>query len=64
MKTTMKNTFKFGFLAMALSLGAAACSSNQSGDNADTTEIDTATTIDTPSTTETPYDSVETDTTQ
>lgn len=60
----MKNTFKFGFLALAFTLLAAACSSNQSGENSDTTAIDTATTIDTPATTETPYDSVETDTAQ
>ncbi len=39
----MKNLFKFGFLALAISLSVAACSSNKTEEAAtDTTAVDTA----------------------
>lgn len=49
----MKNAFKFGFLAVAISLSVAACNSEKSGESTDTivtdsstivTEVDTLTT--------------------
>lgn len=47
----MKNAFKFGFLALAISLSAAACQSSETtGESADTTLTDTSaivTTVDT-----------------
>ena len=46
----MKNAFKFGFLALAISLSVAACSSENKGTSADTTLTDSgavATTVDT-----------------
>ncbi|WEK18010.1 MAG: hypothetical protein P0Y49_14530 [Candidatus Pedobacter colombiensis] len=47
----MKNAFKFGFLALAISLSVAACqSSEKTGESADTTLTDTSavvTTVDT-----------------
>jgi len=36
----MKNAFKFGFLALAISLSVAACNSEKSGESADTTLTD------------------------
>ncbi|MEJ6979363.1 hypothetical protein WG906_02805 [Pedobacter sp. P351] len=38
----MKNLFKFGFLALAISLSVAACSSNKSEEATDSTVVDTA----------------------
>ena len=38
----MKNLFKFGFLALAISLSVAACSSNKSEEATDSTAVDTA----------------------
>ena len=39
----MKNAFKFGFLALAISLSVAACqSSEKTGESADTTLTDTS----------------------
>jgi ABC-type oligopeptide transport system substrate-binding subunit len=47
----MKNAFKFGFLALAISLSVAACqSSEKTGESSDTTLTDTSavvTTVDT-----------------
>ncbi len=47
----MKNAFKFGFLALAISLSVAACqSSEKTGESTDTTLTDTSaivTTVDT-----------------
>jgi predicted small lipoprotein YifL len=37
----MKNAFKYGFLALALSLSVAACNSEKKADSADTTLTDT-----------------------
>ncbi|MBY0245634.1 MAG: hypothetical protein K2Q03_09295 [Sphingobacteriaceae bacterium] len=37
----MKNLFKFGFLALALSLGVVACSGEKKAENADSTAVDT-----------------------
>jgi len=38
----MKNAFKFGFLALAISLSVAACSSEKKGDATDSTMADTS----------------------
>ena len=38
----MKNLFKFGFVALAISLSVAACSSNKSSESADSTAVDSA----------------------
>ena len=38
----MKNSFKLGFLALALSLSVAACNSEKTGDDADTTLTDSS----------------------
>jgi hypothetical protein len=38
----MKNLFKFGFLALALSLSVVACNSEKKADAADSTAIDSA----------------------
>lgn len=43
----MKNLFKFGFLALALSLSVAACNSEKKADGADTTAADTTMAVDT-----------------
>ncbi|MBC7567562.1 MAG: hypothetical protein H7223_11440 [Pedobacter sp.] len=46
----MKNAFKFGFLALAITLSVAACNSEKSGESTDTSLSDTATittTVDT-----------------
>lgn len=45
-KIKMKNLFKFGFLALALSLTVVACQSETKTDGADTTAVDT-TVVDT-----------------
>jgi hypothetical protein len=37
----MKNLFKFGFVALAISLSVAACSSNQTEEATDSTAVDT-----------------------
>jgi len=42
----MKNLFKFGFLALALSLTVVACSSEKKAEGTDTTAVDT-TVVDT-----------------
>jgi len=48
----MKNAFKFGFLALAISLSVAACqSSEKTGESTDTTVVDSATTVTTVDTT-------------
>jgi hypothetical protein len=41
----MKNTFKLGFVALALSLSFAACSGNKPKDGADTTVVGNTTTV-------------------
>ena len=56
----MKNSFKFGFLALAITLSVAACNSNKTGEGADSTAVDTATVVDTAATTT--VDSLATDT--
>lgn len=38
----MKNLFKFGFLAMVISLSVAACNSEKKGDATDSTMTDTS----------------------
>jgi hypothetical protein len=38
----MKNLFKFGFVALAISLSVAACSSNKSEGASDSTAVDSA----------------------
>lgn len=43
----MKNLFKFGFLALALSLGVAACNSEKKDGANDTTVVDSTTVVDT-----------------
>jgi hypothetical protein len=44
----MKNLFKFGFLALAISLSVAACNTNQ-GENAASDSIDSTTEVTTDS---------------
>lgn len=47
----MKNLFKFGFLALAISLSVAACTSEKKADATDSTMTDTSmTTMDTTAT--------------
>lgn len=47
----MKNLFKFGFLALAISLSVAACTSEKKADATDSTMTDTSmTTMDTTTT--------------
>jgi ABC-type glycerol-3-phosphate transport system substrate-binding protein len=41
----MKNMFKFGFLALAISLSVAACNSEKKGDTTDTTMTDSSTVV-------------------
>lgn len=41
----MKNAFKFGFLAVAISLSVAACNSEKSGETTDTTVTDSSTIV-------------------
>ncbi|GGI25540.1 hypothetical protein [Pedobacter mendelii] len=41
----MKNAFKLGFLALALSLSVAACNSEKKADGADTTMTDSSTMV-------------------
>lgn len=44
----MKNAFKFGFLALAISLSVAACTSEKKAESTDSTMTDTSmTTVDT-----------------
>ncbi len=43
----MKNLFKFGFLALALSLTVVACSSEKTGESTDTVATDTTLVVDT-----------------
>jgi len=43
----MKNSFKFGFLALAISLSFAACNSNKSTTAADSTSVSTTDTTST-----------------
>lgn len=57
----MKNLFKFGFLALAISLSVAACSSNKTEEAAtDSTAID-STAVDTTAADSTATDSVAAD---
>ena len=58
----MKNAFKLGFLAFALSLSVVACSSDKKADGADSTVTDTTVT-DTTITSTTTGDTTVTDTT-
>jgi hypothetical protein len=55
----MKNLFKFGFVALAISLSVVACNSNKSAEETDSTAVDTAAVIDT--TMSAPVDSMATD---
>ncbi|WP_256012457.1 hypothetical protein [Desertivirga xinjiangensis] len=62
----MKNLFKFGFVALAISLSVAACSSNKTGEGSDSTAvdsaaIDTSLTVDTTATDSVATDSVSAD---
>ena len=41
----MKNAFKFGFLAVAISLSVAACNSEKKGESTDTTVTDSSTVV-------------------
>lgn len=41
----MKNLFKFGFLALAISLSVAACNSEKKGESTDTTATDSSTVV-------------------
>lgn len=41
----MKNLFKFGFLALAMSLSVAACNSEKTGEATDTTVTDSSTIV-------------------
>ncbi|WP_442588201.1 hypothetical protein ACSBL2_19335 [Pedobacter sp. AW31-3R] len=41
----MKNLFKFGFLALAISLSVAACNSEKTGEATDTTVTDSSTIV-------------------
>jgi len=41
----MKNSFKLGFLALALSLSVAACNSEKKAEGADTTATDSSTIV-------------------
>jgi ABC-type glycerol-3-phosphate transport system substrate-binding protein len=41
----MKNMFKFGFLALAISLSVAACNSEKKGDTTDTSMTDSSTVV-------------------
>ena len=43
----MKNLFKFGFLALALSLTVVACNSEKTGETTDTVGTDTTLVVDT-----------------
>ena len=44
----MKNLFKFGFLALAISLSVAACNTKKTGESAtDSTAVDSTTAMDT-----------------
>ena len=62
----MKNLFKFGFLALVLSLSVAACSSEKKADATDSTMTDTTmSTVDTTATTDsTMVDTAAADTTK
>jgi len=61
----MKNAFKFGFLALAISLSVAACSSEKKADSADSTMTDTSmSTMDTMMKDSTTMDTMATDTTK
>jgi len=62
----MKNLFKFGFLALVLSLSVAACSSEKKADATDSTMTDTTmSTVDTTATTDsTVVDTAAADTTK
>ena len=62
----MKNAFKFGFLALAISLSVAACNSEKTGESTDTTVTDSSTvttTVDTTVTDSTVQDTTVTTTT-
>ena len=59
----MKNAFKLGFLALALSLSVVACSSDKKADGADSTATDT-TIVDTTVKDTTVMDTTKMDTTK
>ncbi|WP_443938684.1 hypothetical protein [Pedobacter sp. MW01-1-1] len=56
----MKNAFKLGFLALALSLSVVACSSEKKAEGADSTAVDT-TVVDSTKTDSVIVDSTKTD---
>lgn len=58
----MKNLFKFGFVALAISLSVVACSSNQNEEAADSTVVDTTVLDTTVSVDTTVVDTTATDT--
>jgi uncharacterized protein YcfL len=61
----MKNLFKFGFLALVLSLSVAACSSEKTAESSDSTMMDTTmSTVDTTMTDSTMADTAMADTTK
>jgi len=66
----MKNAFKFGFLAMAISLSFAACSGEKGGDATDSTATDSTmtdssmTTVDTMATDSAAVDTLAKDSTK
>lgn len=63
----MKNAFKFGFLALAISLSVAACNSEKTGESTDTTMTDSSmvtTSVDTTLTDSTVTDTTVTTTTE
>lgn len=60
----MKNAFKFGFLALAISLSVAACNSEKTGEATDSTATDTSmTSVDTAGTDSLAIDTLAKDTT-
>jgi ABC-type glycerol-3-phosphate transport system substrate-binding protein len=59
----MKNLFKFGFLALALSLTVVACSSEQTAEGTDSTGVDTTIVVDSVVADSTAVDTVAADTT-
>ena len=60
----MKNAFKFGFLALAISLSVAACSSEKKADSTDSTMADSTMTMDTMMKDSSAMDTMATDTTK
>jgi len=60
----MKNLFKFGFLALALSLTVVACSSEKKAEGTDTAAVDTTVVDTTAADTTKAVDTVKADTTK